>query len=912
MENPSSDEAGPAQGLHSLASAFASQGPNSPPSTSYFITPGTESSSAAAPTQPTLFNTPSRSIFLSGPPTSSLSANTAQASMTATSPSGTLRPLSALTTPLSNSRRSSHINAGVSSPPARGRPATVAEKDVDDPSSTAGDTADTAERRVSSTPIALSRLFAASNSPLSIMGQNRMSSISAYTSASTEPSPLPHHLLTRGFNDGRHSDISVHAFSTTYCLHKILLDRSPFFSSAFSEPWPESSAKEITLHPEDIDPNITQSAFELALKRLYGSSAPDEEDKEALGLLATGCWLEMSDLVDSCVESLLRQMSTSTLSPTIRLVTGSYYGTAGARILTSAKAMLCRDGWKMPLRYWDGIPGDVVREVIGGDGFFVPDEWERWGLARRIFNRRLDAVAEDIGVVDTKPHSKVSLPLGNERPLARSPSPTIPKGRVASVYSHEDIQQLSVLLNEGIHYVHLSFEQLQHIRASKDIFRRPYVSESVATNAVWMALELKQKVINAKDEDVELGLKEHAEQTHEGRDDPRCDDTAGRVVGDGTRSDSGKGMDGSWADIEEDFDGSRLYRWDGTGLPRKFWIPSADSTTILGDNDPNDMLSSAFRHHMIAASKDTKSTRTTRKQSAESPPPRYYTQFPPFRFSAEFPNPALLKENKRVFSRTLWYAGSLWKIYIQKVRSSKGASRSSGGMQLGIYLHRARERKGDEMYGGTGIISTPGQGSVDERTANWESEGRATWRMAPERRGGRQQGEELEEESSGSGGDSNIAILSDLTIPPGAVSMGLNGLLGRDTARNLRKASQTATLTLSSIPDSAYGTNTGPWIADDWDVEDDLPDLPSFSGTMPPYTDGRPNIQTYFKIYSPSKGGRMLSVYESAPDGFNFSQSWGWKSSTLILDEDAVERAEKGSKGKDSGRLRFMVVLGNV
>jgi hypothetical protein len=38
----------------------------------------------------------------------------------------------------------------------------------------------------------------------------------------------------------------------------------------------------------------------------------------------------------------------------------------------------------------------------------------------------------------------------------------------------------------------------------------------------------------------------------------------------------------------------------------------------------------------------------------------------------------------------------------------------------------------------------------------------------------------------------------------------------------------------------------------------------------------------------------------------------GWKSSTLILDEDAVERAEKASKGKDSGRLRFMVVLGNV
>ena len=28
-----------------------------------------------------------------------------------------------------------------------------------------------------------------------------------------------------------------------------------------------------------------------------------------------------------------------------------------------------------------------------------------------------------------------------------------------------------------------------------------------------------------------------------------------------------------------------------------------------------------------------------------------------------------------------------------------------------------------------------------------------------------------------------------------------------------------------------------------------------------------------------------MSVYESAPDKFNFSQSWGWKSSTLMLDD---------------------------
>lgn len=74
----------------------------------------------------------------------------------------------------------------------------------------------------------------------------------------------------------------------------------------------------------------------------------------------------------------------------------------------------------------------------------------------------------------------------------------------------------------------------------------------------------------------------------------------------------------------------------------------------------------------------------------------------------------------------------------------------------------------------------------------------------------------------------------------------------------------------------------------------------------------------------------MLSVYESAPDKFNFSQSWGWKSSTLMLDDGmlsdegetmqvgvldvppADEGAAKARAERGDGRLRFMVVIGNI
>ena len=113
------------------------------------------------PSQPSLFNSPSRSIFLSGPPTSSVSANTAQASMTALPPSGSSRPLSALTVPASNAaRRTVHYHSDTTPLSVKRSRLTRAEKEVDDPS-TANEQASSSDRRSNTTPTALSRLFTA-------------------------------------------------------------------------------------------------------------------------------------------------------------------------------------------------------------------------------------------------------------------------------------------------------------------------------------------------------------------------------------------------------------------------------------------------------------------------------------------------------------------------------------------------------------------------------------------------------------------------------------------------------------------------------------------------------------------------------------------------------------------------------
>lgn len=736
-----------------------------------------------------------------------------------------------------------------------------------------------------------------------------------YIASSIETAPLPNHLYNRGLLSGRHSDIAVHAFGTRYALHRLLLDRAPFFSSALSAPWFESSSKEIELHPEDIDSNITQAAFELALKRLYGCNTTTEEDKEAIGLFATGCWLEMPDLIDASVTSILRQMSPVKLASLIRLVTSNYYGRPGDRILASAKAMLCREGWEMPLRYWDGISGEIAREIIGGDGFYIPGEWERWILAKRILDRRLKLRATEAGLYDSSGNYK-RAPLDMMdflairfdtvyRKNAGMGGRPVPEAYDAwlALYTSPDISALLVLLDEGIHYVHLGFEQLQSIRNQRDALGLPILPEKVISNALWMSMELRQKVVNANELDMELGLTQAAEvpTDSEAPEDSQGASKPSEPKREASYKGKSKEVRSENHEEEEDEEDMESGSWDGNGKPRKFWIPHTDSTSIMGGNPDAIVTAVGGRSHTsrhlsrLSATIDPQDvqwasdftsalndppTTARRPDPPEATLPISYTHYPPFRFAAEFPNPRNLKEKKRMYSRTVWYAGSLWNVYIQKVETAKNT-------QLGVYLHRAKDKE-------------ERNNSVDERIGQVEMLLRRNEINRRQVRAGHRA--DADEDTSGSGGDPDVTLVAE----PGIASSRAIAIGRIMRGHGITKASQSPSGLASGNQDHPY---TGGILGSEEDGEH-LADNGKKSQTpaLPLYVDGRPTIKTYFKIYSPSKGGRMLSVYESAPDHFNFSQSWGWKSSSMILD-DGMLGYEEGVRSKD-GRLRFMVVIG--
>lgn len=839
--------------------------------------------------------------------------------MSAAGSSSTSGPLAALTSAggsRRNNTRTGDITPSASPAASNNRyPLLNTEKDVDDPTTNAvGSPFDATSANTSA---ALARLFTTSDGtspgPVS-RGPSHLRTLSSIGRGPTNTSTLTGHLLQNGFEEGRHSDITVCAFGQTYRLHKLLLDRVPYFSSAFSGSWAESRAQEIRINPEEMDSNITRTAFELALKRIYGTQYPLQEEEEAVGLFATACWLDMPELVDSCVESILRQMQPGTLHSLIKLVTNNYYGKAGDRILASAKAMLCREGWEMPYECWDEIPAEIIREIVGGDPFFIPGEWERWYLALKLLNRRLRAKAVESGLVSPggrylhpKPNSlrffavRFDAPYritGNNRYVSEKDEAWI------ALYTCPEIAPLLVLLDEGIHYVHLRFEQLQQIRSQKDILGVQVLPEKVISDALWMSMELRQKVLNAREGDVELGLSELAEDY----EDVEAQLERTVTLKKGKSQDYGAGTP---TEITTDMESGS---WDGNGKPRKFWIPSHDVSCVMGGTREacvaaNSTSIAEWSTHAARLSASLEPTdvawaldftsgnvldsgRPPSRGYSPTSAPRY-SYYPPFRFSAEFPNPRTLKEKKRVYSHTVWYAGSMWNLYIQRVHTSKV-------QQLGIYLHRAKDKDPCDDPLAQFIPA-----SVDDRIGQLEREmllrktkqRQQNWRMNEGAPVSEIEREDASTESANEYDSGNLAAAEGE---------------GGTSRHRVEKSTPTSKTSQHPGTVSSEFSPLGTQMLDSDEEDEDLlrTNRKYNVSAMPPYMDSRPTIRTYFKIYSPSKAGRLLSIYESAPDKFDVSKSWGWKSSQMQLD-DGIGGCDMTKSTKD-GKLRYMVVIGNI
>ncbi|EIN13191.1 hypothetical protein PUNSTDRAFT_123350 [Punctularia strigosozonata HHB-11173 SS5] len=300
----------------------------------------------------------------------------------------------------------------------------------------------------------------------------------------------------------------------------------------------------------------------------------------------------------------------------------------------------------------------------------------------------------------------------------------------------------------------------------------------------------------------------------------------------------------------------------------------------------------------------------TSSPSISPPPSGRWTRFPPCRFAVEFWDVDALKEKSRLHSRTVFYAGSLWNVYVQVVRKKDTASTSNRGgkgtVQLGVYLHR--QSTVDPVPAASAPATSVAPAPTPAHTSS-----RAEHQTHSRDRGG-----------------SMPALTPSISLPAPRPS-GLATLLHPSRSSTpapppTPTAQQRSTTPVSSptrahfvgsLPSSlpsptASGsglrhTNTSVAYAPALPVTAPSPAPPQ------PYRDPRPSVAAYFSIACASATGAALTRFTSAPDVFSVSQSWGWKSSSLRT-EEYIELGE-GEMPVPAGReasLRATVVLGVV
>ncbi|KAI9484219.1 MAG: hypothetical protein EXX96DRAFT_561363 [Benjaminiella poitrasii] len=320
------------------------------------------------------------------------------------------------------------------------------------------------------------------------------------------------------------------------------------------------------------------------------------------------------------------------------------------------------------------------------------------------------------------------------------------------------------IITQSIYYVHMNFEQLEVIQNDiHPLTKQPLVPEHIIKHALWTQIELRSKIESATEKDTFLNFT-----------------------------------------VPVSLLNSSL---------KKFYypIPTDDTTTYTGECA---ILLATFSTVAV----NDNAQRNDRIKADQ------YSVYPPFRFSVEFGNIGSIKHGIRVYSDTVFYAGSNWNVYIQKTRSQR-----KGLLQLGVYLHRH---------------SISHNNISQQRCCSQE-----TTLVFP---------------TSSYSSSSSSTSAEDVN-------------LGEDNSNEQHSA-----MPPSSPHHSSKHTNNN--------------DSSSFTTwSVSRYSDKRKITKTWFKIYCPSTGPKhALTLFQSSPDNFQVLQSWGWRSTTLCVDED-VDRIQIGS-----------------
>ncbi|KAF8060968.1 hypothetical protein FPV67DRAFT_1423050 [Lyophyllum atratum] len=507
-----------------------------------------------------------------------------------------------------------------------------------------------------------------------------------------------------------------------------------------------------------------------------------------------------------------------------------------------------------------GLNAKWVAAIVSADTFFVRGERERYEFARRVVELRR-------------------------------------KGGIVAVEEENWAQ----LFDHGIYYANMTVEDLMFI--SQDISqttKRPFVPLTTVQAAHWTQSTLRHRLTvrpmsspsfsplgsapspAARDKELGIALTTAdilAQVSSNGGHDPKdyFDDpkdyfpipgNSSIRIGDNGSNFSGTAEGGSLS-MDDLFTST-------SSLSPPPSSPTLKPNTITANTGPLTSEADFFglRPSRFSAASALVSDSTGKSQ---------WSPYPPHRFAVEFWDVESLKEKSRIYSHTVWYAGSLFNVYVQVVRKK-------GQVQLGIYLHRQSSIEPIPPLSAppclaSNIAETPASPTSGPVTPT------TTQRTVHNR------------------GPSLPALFPHLPHTTSHYSPSIYPSSRSTTPISSRNMSGSPSTSPSLSSPSSFSASTT--------SSTTLPATLRPVTPSQPYRDPRPSISAYFTISCASATGSSQTRFTSSPDVFSVGQSWGWKSSSLRTEEYMdVRPPESISARRDTppkeASLRATIILGLV
>ncbi|TDL28927.1 hypothetical protein BD410DRAFT_893843 [Rickenella mellea] len=580
-----------------------------------------------------------------------------------------------------------------------------------------------------------------------------------------------------------------------------------------------------------------------------------------------------------------------------------------------------------------GLSAKWIRAILSSDAFFVRSERERYSVACRVVELRR---------------------------------------RQAGVLVREEEREWEELFARGIYYSHIPLDDL--ILISQDnspTTGRPYVPLSVLQAANWSEALLRQHV-TARMPSSPASATSTAGGEASGATRPRSP----------TQNDKELGIAATTAEIlaslgpqEEGVARANTRRGAGTGRgaigkeTKQYYPVPVDASVRIGDSTGLEGASMDQLFSTPSSSRKGKSTSASSAHSSRTSPSNFFgllsptpsftaptciasdstgkarwSPFPPLRFGVEFWGVESLREKMRLHSQTVWYAGSLFNVYVQVVRGagkkgvSGGAVAAGGGVQLGVYLHRQSfvERlpvpSVPPMLLPAPTVMTPTPTTTSPTSTSTTTTTTTTVGERHARNGSAssvtvQAQAQVPGRNSGSSSGSTSASRppsrnNTASAPPHqnqrsttpssptrpsafAGSSSSSSYYARASTPSLPHAAAgaaTSTPSTPTPPPQALHTPPPPPLQPHHQPQPHSQSQShqqqyALAAPQQPYRDPRASILAYFTILCASATGASTTRFASAPDVFSVGQSWGWKSSALRTEEYVCAGGGGGGSG---------------